>query len=116
MIEICPKETEKTDNYLISLGPFHIMPAPLMSAVDWEGTGAREMEGGRAGGREGEEGEEERRHRGGFGGEEGWKRDEGLSMMCETHGLERPGSKKKATYSLQKTWHCHLEVIPKLFM
>lgn len=51
----------------------------------------------------------------GFGGEEGWKRDEVLSMMCEAHGLERPGS-KKATYSLQKRWHCHLEVIPKLFM
>lgn len=88
MIEICPKETGKTDNYLISLGPFHIMPAPLMSAVDWEGKREKEMEGER-------EGEEERLHRGGFGVEEGWKRDEGLSVMCETHGPERPGSKKK---------------------
>lgn len=53
-----------------------------MSAVDWEGKRERE-------------GKEERWHRGGFGREEGWKRDEGLSMMCETHGLERPGSKKR---------------------
>lgn len=52
MIEICPKETGKTDNYLISLGLFHIIPAPLMSAVDWEGKGDREMEGGRERGRE----------------------------------------------------------------
>lgn len=61
MIEICPKEMGKTDNYLISLGPFHIMPAPLMSAEDRQGKGEREMEGER-------EGEEERRHRGGFWG------------------------------------------------
>lgn len=88
MIEICLKETGKTDNYLISLGPFHIVPVPLMSAVDWEGMEEREMEGKR-------EGEEERQHRGGYGGEEGWKRDEVLSMMCEAHSLERPGSKKK---------------------
>lgn len=65
MIEICPKETGKTDNYLISLDPFHIMPAPLMSAVDWEGKGERE---GRKGGETAQRGFWGRR-----GMEAGWR-------------------------------------------
>lgn len=60
MIEICPKETGKSDNYLISLGPFHIAPAPLMSGCRLgRKERGREMEQER-------EGEEERQHRGVF--------------------------------------------------
>lgn len=95
---ICFHDTElneagKTDNYLISLRPFHILPASLMSVIRsrWR-AGRGEEERKR---REGEEAGVEEAHWWKLGAAE---EPEPNSQRCVSARLERPGSKKLHIY------------------